>query len=92
MPDLISTQCPKCKATLKLKNRKAIGKKVTCPKCKQPFVVKPLPEPDDDDDFLSNVDSLDEDYAAPEAAKLVALTCRWLVNTRWGRELSDDAA
>lgn len=33
-----------------------------------------------------------EDYSAPDAAELVGKTCRWLVTTRWGREVSDDAA
>ena len=66
MAGSVSIQCSKCKAKLKLKNPKAVGKKVPCPKCKQPFVVKPLPEPEDDDDFLSNLDSFDEDYAAPD--------------------------
>ena len=66
MAGSVSIQCPKCKAKLKLKNPKAVGKKVPCPKCKQPFVIKPLPEPEDDDDFLSNFDSFDEDYAAPD--------------------------
>jgi len=60
----ISIQCPHCQVTLKLKNRKAIGKKLPCPKCKQPFVVKPLSE--DEDDFVGNVDSFDEDYGEPE--------------------------
>ncbi len=72
----IFVRCPKCKAKLKLKNRKAVGKKVPCPKCKQPFVVKPLQverkrlrrprESEDDDDFLSNLESFDEDYGAPD--------------------------
>jgi predicted Zn finger-like uncharacterized protein len=68
MAGALSIQCPHCQATLKLKNRKAIGKKVPCPKCKQPFVVKPLPEPDAEDDFLGDVDSFDDDYGAPEEA------------------------
>jgi hypothetical protein len=66
MADLISIRCPKCKAKLKLKNRSAIGKKVPCPKCKQPFVVKPLPKPEDEPDFLSELDSFDEDYGLPD--------------------------
>ena len=66
MSSAISIQCPHCQATLKLKNRKAVGKKVPCPKCKQPFVVKPLPEAEDEDDFLGDVDSFDEDYGEPE--------------------------
>ena len=75
MPDLISTQCPKCKATLKLKSRKAVGKKVPCPKCKQPFVVKPLPEPEDDDDFFGNVDSLDAVRADLSSKNYPCLFC-----------------
>ena len=41
----IATQCPKCSAVLTLKSRKAVGKKVPCPKCGQPFVVRPVERP-----------------------------------------------
>ena len=47
MPHPVSTQCPKCEAKLKLKNRNAVGKKVACPKCKSPFVVQALREPEE---------------------------------------------
>jgi hypothetical protein len=49
------TRCRHCQATLKLKSSQAVGKSVTCPKCRQPFVVRamsdqgaaePTPEPD----------------------------------------------
>jgi len=34
--------CPHCKANLKVKNEKAIGKSVPCAKCKKPFVLIPM--------------------------------------------------
>lgn len=46
MSGQISTRCPHCSKKFKLKNDSAIGKKVPCPQCKQPFVVTPLePKP-----------------------------------------------
>lgn len=39
MNEAVTVTCPSCKANLKLKNRNSVGKKVPCPKCKQPFVV-----------------------------------------------------
>ncbi|MEX0728739.1 MAG: hypothetical protein WEB58_08830 [Planctomycetaceae bacterium] len=40
MTESLSIQCPACSATLKLKNRDALGKRAPCPKCKQPFVLE----------------------------------------------------
>jgi len=58
MSERITVRCPKCKAQLKLKNRKAVGKKVPCPKCSRPFVVTPL---DDFDDAETESTSSDQD-------------------------------
>ena len=55
MPAPIEVHCPECQATLKLKNRDAVGRKVPCPKCKQPFVIE-LPA----DDELEVIDDFDE--------------------------------
>lgn len=38
----ITTQCPHCKSKLKLKDSKHAGKEVNCPKCAEPFTVRPL--------------------------------------------------
>jgi len=43
MPALVEIQCPHCAASLKLKSRDPLGKKVQCPKCAQPFVAKERP-------------------------------------------------
>ena len=40
MAEPVSVRCPHCKVVLKVKNSSAIGKKVTCPKCHEPFVAK----------------------------------------------------
>jgi hypothetical protein len=67
MANPVSTRCPKCKAVLKLKSSAAVGKKVPCPKCQHPFVVKPLakktkPVPPVEDDFLNGLDEYEDDY------------------------------
>lgn len=54
MSDAITVRCPACKASLNLKSRSAVGKRVPCPKCKKPFVVKaPLAEENDEMAFLN---------------------------------------
>ncbi|MEW4527033.1 hypothetical protein [Maioricimonas sp. JC845] len=62
MSETISAQCSHCQATLKLKNRSAVGRKARCPKCGKTFVVKPVGQTpaatDDDDDFLDGLDEL----------------------------------
>lgn len=40
MPDPLSISCPHCSASFKAKNAAAIGKKVKCPKCDEPFVIQ----------------------------------------------------
>jgi len=58
MSEAITVKCPACKASLKLKSRSAVGKKVPCPKCKKPFVVKaPPPESEDELSFLNASES-----------------------------------
>jgi len=47
----VKTGCPHCGAELKLKSDKSIGRKVPCPKCSTPFVVKVLDEPAADDEY-----------------------------------------
>jgi predicted Zn finger-like uncharacterized protein len=55
MPAPVEIQCPHCAATLKLKSRDPLGKKVKCPKCAEPFVAKERPRTaqviDDYDDY-----------------------------------------
>jgi hypothetical protein len=61
MSSPMAVSCPHCGAGLKLKNNSFVGKKVPCPKCKQPFVVEEPPQ----DEFLSQ----DDDYGAMEEAE-----------------------
>ena len=58
MPAPIEVHCPECQATLKLKNRDAVGRKVPCPKCKQPFVIA-LPA-EDELEVIDDFDDFDE--------------------------------
>jgi uncharacterized protein (TIGR03067 family) len=60
----IEVRCPECQATLKLKNTDAVGRRVPCPKCSQPFVIE-LPADDglevlDDFDDFGELDEFDE--------------------------------
>jgi hypothetical protein len=73
MSGQISTRCPHCRKKFKLKNDSAIGKKVPCPQCKQPFVVTPLePKPAEpqpavaDDDWMSGFNEAETVEAASE--------------------------
>src|SRR5437762_4442523 len=63
MSEAISVECPQCGAKLKLKNRNSVGKRVPCPKCKKPFMVK-VPDADDDLEFM-NVSEPDDEFAVP---------------------------
>lgn len=66
MSEQISVQCPKCGARLKLKNRDSLGKKLPCPKCQEPFLVKLFNEPQTDSDFVSAPESIEAGYAVPD--------------------------
>jgi hypothetical protein len=74
MSEAITVNCPSCKASLKLKNSNSVGKKVPCPKCKKPFVVKAPPAEDDEFAFMNASESDgalpktedDEDDESPE--------------------------
>jgi hypothetical protein len=80
MTTSIAVQCPSCQATLKLKNEAALGKRVPCPKCGEPFVLKrpakpkpkspppKKPEPEESlVDFTEDIDEY-EDYEASAPA------------------------
>lgn len=79
MSDAITVKCPACKSSLKLKSRSAVGKRVPCPKCKKPFVVKSPPAEEEDDMAFLNVSESDgamelppeeeEEFAAALAPK-----------------------
>ena len=42
MTEAISTQCAHCSVKMRIKNLKALGKKIRCPKCEGVFLVTPL--------------------------------------------------
>jgi predicted Zn finger-like uncharacterized protein len=70
----LSITCPHCATRLKLKDTGSVGKKVPCPKCKQPFVVEAPPESEEDEfDFGEEVseaeEEMDEEPPAPAARK-----------------------
>jgi hypothetical protein len=58
----LAVSCPNCGAGLKLKSKTFVGKKVPCPKCKQPFVVEEPPE----DEFLEDDFGGGDDYQEEE--------------------------
>jgi len=79
MSEPFSVSCPKCRAKLKLKSQAAVGKKIACPKCSTPFVVKPpkpaeeelsfldVSEPDDVEDEGSEVEESQEEPESPRS-------------------------
>jgi predicted Zn finger-like uncharacterized protein len=67
-------QCPHCRAKMRVRDPSILGKKVRCPKCKNPFGTKSPDDPTDDDSFLSGLDGLEDEYGpvsqpAPPAAR-----------------------
>ena len=40
MPAVDAVECPHCAARIRIKSESILGKKVTCPKCAEPFVAK----------------------------------------------------
>lgn len=40
MPEVVTIQCPHCKAVLKLKSRAPLGRKIACPRCETPFLAR----------------------------------------------------
>jgi predicted Zn finger-like uncharacterized protein len=71
--ETIQLQCPHCNAKMKLRDPSILGKKVRCPKCKTPFSTKSPVDPTDDDNFLSGLEGLEDEYgpvsqAAPPLA------------------------
>src|SRR5262245_59980574 len=65
MSAAISVKCPEGGASLKLKNEAAAGKRLPCPRCKKPFVVK-IPPADDEPDFIVESEPEDEFVVPPE--------------------------
>jgi hypothetical protein len=71
----ISTRCAHCGQGLTLKKLELVGKQVSCPACKKPFVVKPVasrkkskprpskPAPADDFDEILDADIVEDDAA-----------------------------
>ncbi len=58
-----SARCPSCDARLKIQNPAAVGKKVRCPNCQNPFTVKPPRSSAPQDEFEPDDDFDDyEDY------------------------------
>ena len=62
-----SIKCTNCGATLKTPTMIPAGKKVTCPKCKKPFVVKDEEEPEEEE--VEQEEAADEEDEAPKPKK-----------------------
>ena len=62
----LKSQCPNCSKVLTLKTSAALGKRVPCPKCKEPFVVAKFKEEElevlDDDEYDDYEDDAYDDY------------------------------
>ncbi|MFN0196749.1 MAG: hypothetical protein ACKVT0_08375 [Planctomycetaceae bacterium] len=72
----LTVTCPECATKLRLKDRKAVGKRIKCPKCEVPFLVELTDAASDDPlDFLDDLESQqparrrrDDDEADEESA------------------------
>lgn len=65
----IRSQCPKCRKILKLKTKAALGKRVPCPQCSEPFIVEEYEAPELVDSFLDDEEEGETfDYAGYEEA------------------------
>ncbi|MEX0727889.1 MAG: MJ0042-type zinc finger domain-containing protein, partial [Planctomycetaceae bacterium] len=54
----MTVSCPECATKLRLKDRRAVGKRVKCPKCEVPFLVEiPAAGEEDPLDFLDDFDA-----------------------------------
>ena len=42
MPSPVSVKCPHCMQILQLKTRASLGRKVACPECRRPFVLREM--------------------------------------------------
>ena len=63
----IKSQCPNCRKILKLKTKAALGKRVPCPQCSEPFIVEEYEQPELVDNFLDDEDEGETfDYAGYE--------------------------
>jgi len=60
----VKTGCPHCGAELKLKTDKSVGRKVPCPRCSTPFVLKVLDEPAADEEWDEYDDYSEQDYGS----------------------------
>lgn len=61
----LRTQCPHCDKVFSLKNAATLGKKLRCPKCEEPFVVKKYKAPEEQPAEEYDYSYDDEDYEAP---------------------------
>jgi hypothetical protein len=71
MANVFKQQCPSCEAMVLIKDRKQIGKKIDCPKCKYRFVVDE-PKPAGEEDIQVEVIEDEAPAAKAPAAKAEA--------------------
>lgn len=62
----ITVACNHCGAQFKMKDASKVGKKAPCPKCKQPFVIRPVGESEPNPDF----DLGDDDFGQGMPAEM----------------------
>lgn len=68
MSTAVSIRCPHCQRKLKIEDRKVLGKKVKCPGCSRPFVVR---DPAEDEEVTLRL--ADEEDGPP-----VGTSARWV--------------
>ncbi len=55
-------RCPHCSTRMRVRDPSILGKKVRCPKCKNPFTTPSPDDPTDDDNFLEGLNGLEDEY------------------------------
>lgn len=70
MSAIDAVECPHCAARIRIKSESILGKKVTCPKCSEPFVAKAANQGNSKTEKSSAVKS-----TAADSTELVAVAC-----------------
>jgi len=72
MPVADSIECPHCTARIRIKSEAVLGKKVSCPKCSEPFVAKAVTE---GPTKLAKTAATSATRSTADSTELVAISC-----------------
>lgn len=72
MPVADSIECPHCTARIRIKSEAILGKKVSCPKCSEPFVAKAVTE---GPAKIAKIATTSATRSTADSTELVAISC-----------------